>query len=166
VENAEKADLRAQVLRICRDRLQGLGCRSEQQIVHLPFVLQAQLGEGFWQRKDDMKIFARQEFSLTFFQPRCSGQRLTLGAMAIRTGVVRVSFVAALITSFQVTAEGRCATQFDRAHHPLLPCGQRGSVRLVKLGAVGAHDIGDFQRWPHWRRGLGFWISKGQRQQI
>jgi len=86
--------------------------------------LQAQLGEGFWQCKDDMKIFARQEFSLTFFQPFGSGLRLTLGAMAIRAGVVGISFMAALITSFQVTAEGRCATQFDRTQHPLLPCGQ------------------------------------------
>src|SRR5215471_2538297 len=149
VENAEKADLRAQVLRICRDRLQGLGCCSEKQTIDLPLVLQAQLGEGFWQCKDDMKIFAGQEFSLTLFQPLGSRQRLTLGAMAIRTGVVGISFMAALITSFQVTAESHCATQLDRAQHPLLPCGQRGSMRLAKLVAVGAHDIGDFQGRPH-----------------
>ena len=67
VQNAEKADLRAQVLRICCNRLQGLSSRSKQEVVHLTLVLQAQLSERFWQRKDDMKIFARQEFSLTFF---------------------------------------------------------------------------------------------------
>ena len=39
VQNAEKADLRAQVLGICRDRLQGLGGRSKQEAVHLPFVV-------------------------------------------------------------------------------------------------------------------------------
>jgi hypothetical protein len=27
--------------------------------------------------------------------------------------------------------------------------GQRSSMRLAKLGAVGAHDVGDFQCWPH-----------------
>ena len=80
--------------------------------------------------------------------------------------VVRVSFVAALITSFHMTAEGRCATQFDGAQDPLLPCRQRASMRLAKLGAVGAHDVGDFQGWPHWRRGLGFWSSNEQREQI
>src|SRR5215471_2161268 len=93
VENAEKADLRAQVLRICRDRLQGLGCCSEKQTIDLPLVLQAQLGEGFWQCKDDMKIFARQEFSLTFFQPLGSGQRLTLGAMPVRARIIGISLV-------------------------------------------------------------------------
>ena len=154
VQNAEKADLRAQVLGICRDRLQGLGCGSKQEAVHLPFVVQAQLSQRFLHGKVDMKIFSGQVFSLTFFQPLCSGQRLTLGAMAIRAGVVRISFVAALITSFQVTAKGGCTTQFDRAQHPLLPCGQRGSMRLTKLVAVGAHNIGDFQGWPHWRCSL------------
>jgi len=84
VENAEEPDLRAQVLRIGRDRLQGLGCGSKQEVVHLPLVLQAQLRERFWQCKNDMKIFAGQEFSLTFFQPLRSGQGLTLGAMAVR----------------------------------------------------------------------------------
>jgi hypothetical protein len=67
VQNAEKADLRAQVLRICCNRLQGLGSRSKQESVHLSFVLQAQLSDRFRQCKDDMKILARQEFSLTFF---------------------------------------------------------------------------------------------------
>jgi len=80
--------------------------------------------------------------------------------------VVRVSFVAALITSFHMTAEGGCATQFDGAQRPLLTCRQRASMRLAKLGAVGAHDVGDFQGWPHWRRGLDFWINNGQRKQI
>jgi len=57
--------------------------------------------------------------------------------------------VAALVTSFQVTAERRGATQFDRAQHPLLLRGQRSRMRLAKLVAMGAHDIGDFQGRPH-----------------
>ena len=43
---------------------------------------------------------------------------------------------------------------------------REASMRLAKLVAVGAHDVGDFQGWPHWRRGLGFWINNGQREQI
>ena len=119
-----------------------------------------------WQGKHDMEILALQEFSLTLFQPLGPGQRLALGAMAVRARVVRVAFVAALITPFQMTAEGRCATQFDGAQYPLLPRGQRASMRLAKLVAVGAHNVGDFQGWPHRRRGLGFWINNGQREQI
>jgi hypothetical protein len=68
-----------------------------------------------------MKILARQEFGAAFFQPLRSGQRLALGTMPIGARVVCVSFVAALITSFQMTAERRGATQFDRAQYPLLP---------------------------------------------
>ncbi len=74
--------------------------------------------------------------------------------------------MAALVTSFQMTAERRGATQFNRAQHSLLLCGQRSSMRLAKLVAVGAHDIGDFQDRPHGKGGLGFWINDGQREQI
>ena len=165
VQDAEKADLRAQVFRICCDRLQGLGGRSKQQIVHLALVLQAQTGERLWQRKHDMEILARQEFGLTLFQPLGSGQGLALGAMAIRARVVRVAFVAALVTSFQMAAERRRAAQFDSAQHALLARGQRGRMRPAKLVAMGAHNIGDFQCRPHGSAGLGFG-GGGQRQQI
>jgi hypothetical protein len=69
--------------------------------------------------------------------------------MAIGAGVICVSFVAALVTLFQMTAERRRATQFDRAQYPLLPRRQRSSMHLAKLVAMGAHDIGDFQGRPH-----------------
>jgi hypothetical protein len=69
--------------------------------------------------------------------------------MPIGARVVGIPFMAALVTSFQVTAERRGATQFDRAQNPLLPRGQRSSMRLAKLVAMGAHDIGDFQGRPH-----------------
>jgi hypothetical protein len=39
-------------------------------------------------------------------------------------------------------------------------------MRLAKLIAVGAHDIGDFQERPHGRgSGLGFGIDDGQQIQ-
>jgi hypothetical protein len=96
-----------------------------------------------------MKILTGQKFGLAFFQPLRSGQGLALGTMAIGAGVICVSFVAALVTSFQMTAERRGATQFDRAQHPLLLRRQRSSMRLAKLVAMDAHDIGDFQGRPH-----------------
>ena len=76
-------------------------------------------------------------------------------------GVICVSLVAALVTLFQMTAERRSATQFDRAQNPLLPRGQRSRMRLAKLVAVGAHDVGDFQGRPHGKAALGFWINDG-----
>jgi hypothetical protein len=96
-----------------------------------------------------MKILARQEFGLAFFQPLRAGQRLALGTMPVSAGIICIPFVGALVASFQMTAEYRGATQFDRAQHPLLLRGQRSSMRLAKLVAMGAHDIGDFQGRPH-----------------
>jgi hypothetical protein len=96
-----------------------------------------------------MKILARQEFGLAFFQPLRAGQGLALGTMSIGARVVCVPLVAALVTSFQMTAERRGATQFDRAQYPLLLRRQRSSMRLAKLVAMSAHDIGDFQGRPH-----------------
>ena len=96
-----------------------------------------------------MKILTWQKFGLAFFQPLRSGQGLALGTMPIGARVVGIAFVAALVTSFQMTAELCGASQFDRAQHPLLLGGQRSGMRLAKLVAVGAHDIGDFQGRPH-----------------
>ena len=96
-----------------------------------------------------MKIIDWQEFGLAFFQPLRSGQGLTFWTVAIRARVICIPFVAALVTSFQMTAERRGATQFDRAQHSLLLPGQRSSMCLAKLLAVRAHDIGDFQNRPH-----------------
>jgi len=62
-----------------------------------------------------MEIFHRQKFGLALFQPFGSGQRLTLGAVTVRTRVICVTLVATLVTSFQMAAERRGATQLDVA---------------------------------------------------
>ena len=58
VQDTEEADLRPQVFRICRNRLQGIGGSPKQQIVDLAFVLEGQRGQFCRQRKHDMKILA------------------------------------------------------------------------------------------------------------
>src|ERR1700719_324560 len=45
MQDAEKADLRSQVLRIGGHRLQGIGGRSKQKIVHQAFVLERPGGQ-------------------------------------------------------------------------------------------------------------------------
>jgi hypothetical protein len=69
VQDAEKPDLRPQVLRIRRNRLQGVGGSPKQQIVHLAFVLEGQRGQFVGQGKHDMEILALQEFGLPLLQP-------------------------------------------------------------------------------------------------
>jgi hypothetical protein len=167
VQDAEKPELRSQVLRICCNRLQGFRRSAEQQTVHLAFILESQCGQLFWQSKHDMEVLARQKFGLTLLQPLGSGQGLALGAMPIGAGVVCVTFVPALVTLFEMAAERRCTALFDGAQHPLLSGGQRFGMCPAKLVTMGAHDIGDFQCRPHGPdRALRLRISHGVRKKI
>jgi hypothetical protein len=151
VQDAEEPDLRSQMFRICRNRLQSFGCSPKQQIVHLAFILEGQCGQLCRQREHDMEIFAIQKFSLTFFQPLGPGEGLAFGAMSVRARVVGVTLVAALITLFEMTAERRGTATFDGAQYPLLPHGQRFGMRSAKRIAMGAHNIGDFKGGAHQR---------------
>jgi hypothetical protein len=78
-------------------------------------ILQAELGERFWQRKYHMEIFHRQKFGATLFQPFGSGQGLALGAGAVPARVICVTLVATLVTSFQMAAQRRGAAHLDIA---------------------------------------------------
>jgi hypothetical protein len=69
----------------------------------------------------------------------------TPGALWRRASSITVCLVALL----EMPAERRCAAAFDGMQHPLLPHGQRFGMRPAKLLAMGAHNIGDFQRRPH-----------------
>ena len=149
VQDAEKADLCSEVLRVCCNLLQGFRGRSEQQTVHLTLVLEGQGSQRLWQSKHDMEILALQEFALTLFQLLGSGQGLAFGAMPVGAGVIGVAFVSALVTALQMAAEGRGAAQFDGTQYTLLPRGQRGGVRAAKLVTLRTHNISDFERRPH-----------------
>jgi len=96
-----------------------------------------------------MEIGRRQQFGLALFEPLGSGQGLALGTMPIRTRVIGIPFVPALVTAFQMAAQFGCAAQFYGAQYALLPRRQRGGVRMAKLLAMRTHNIGDFQCRSH-----------------
>ena len=127
----------------------AIGGSAKQQIVHLAFVLEGQCSQFPWQGKYDMEVLALQEFGPPLLQPLRPGERLTLGAMAIRARVVSVTFVAALVALLQMAAERRGAAAFDGAQYALLPHGQGLGMRPAKLVAMGAHNVGDFEFGPH-----------------
>jgi hypothetical protein len=87
--------------------------------------------------------------------------------MPIRTGVIGVAFLPALVTAFQMAAQRRGAAQFYGAQYAFLPRRQRGGVRVAKLLAMRTHNIGDFECRPHREAGdlLGK-INCGIGQQI
>src|ERR1700680_3907544 len=119
--------------------------------IHLAFVLQGQRGQWLGQGKHYVEVFAPQEFGLTLLQPLGSGQGLAPGAMPIRAGVVGVTFVPTLVTLLEMAAQRCRATQFDSTQHTLLPNGQSLGMHLAELGAVCAHNVGNFQGRPRQR---------------
>lgn len=87
--------------------------------------------------------------------------------MAVRAGVVCVTFVPAVVALLEMPAECGGAAAFDGAQRTLLPHGHRLGMPPAKLVAMGAHNIGDFQRGPHEKDGaLLLGINDGVREEI
>jgi hypothetical protein len=85
VKNTEDANLRAQVLRICRDFQQGGGGGSEQEMVKLAGIVQRQGIEFVWNREDHVKVRSGQQFLFPSGDPALARLGLTLGAVPITT---------------------------------------------------------------------------------
>jgi hypothetical protein len=62
-----------------------------------------------------------------------------------------------------MASQCRCPAGFYGAQYAFLHGGQRSSMRLAKLVAMGAHNIGDFEGWPHEQRRFKIW---DQRQEL
>jgi hypothetical protein len=106
-----------------------------------------------------VEVLAGKQIGLALFQPSGSRERLAFRTMSVAAGVVRVPFVTTLITSLKVTPESRSATGFNGAQHAFVCAGQRGSMRLAKLLAMGAHDVGDFKGRPHGENQCGLGLA-------
>jgi hypothetical protein len=72
--------------------------------------------------------------------------------MPIGAGIVGVAFVAALITPFEMASQCGRTAGFYGAQHALLRWRQRSCMHLAILVAVGAHNVSDFESWPHKQR--------------
>ncbi len=84
--------------------------------------------------------------------------------MPVRTGVICVALVPALVTLFEMAAQRRGTALFDGAQHTLLSHRQCSGMRLAKLVAMGAHNVCDFESRPHQAEtSLGLWILDGVR---
>ena len=89
MENANHADLCAQVLGIGRDLQQGLRTGSEQQVIEQTRVVQGQHIEFLGHSEHHMEVAGSQEFSLAGRQPTLARLSLALGAVPISARVVR-----------------------------------------------------------------------------
>ena len=85
VQHAEKADLRAEMFRICGDFQQGRGGGSKQEAVQDLLVMKHQRIQFMRQCEDHVHIGDRQQFSNASGEPFIARVDLTLRAVAVAT---------------------------------------------------------------------------------
>ena len=111
MEHGEESDLRTQVFGISGDGPQGFGRGAEENAVNHLLVLVGDWGNLFRHREYNVEVLAVEEFRLAVLDPLGASQGLALGAVAISTGPVTNSLVAALIALLDLSTESRCATR-------------------------------------------------------
>src|SRR4249920_1233877 len=107
VEDAEKAECGAEVLRRPGDLEERRRTRVEEQVVHHAFVLQSQPSEGVRQGEDDVGVPDRQHLALALGKPLVARVRQALRTMPIAARVEREGAMAAGGTPIEMPAEGR-----------------------------------------------------------
>jgi hypothetical protein len=131
MQHCQKANLCTEVFRVASNGEQGLGGGAEEQVVNDTLVLQRHHGQLFRQRKHHMEIGHGQKVGETCFDPTPLGQRLTLGTMAVATGVVSDALIAARVALLEVTTQHTGATDFNSTHHAPLLWQQRKALAKV-----------------------------------
>jgi hypothetical protein len=142
VQDADHADLCAQVFAIDSDLQQGLRAGGEQQVVEQARVLQRQHIEFVGHSEHDMEVTGGQEFAFAGRQPALACLRLTLGAVPISARVVRDSLMTAARAGIAMTAQRSGATaQNGTKRFELLKVKAR-SIAIQEAIALRAKDVG------------------------
>src|ERR1019366_7818940 len=148
VQDADHADLGAQVFAIDGDLQQGLSAGGEQQVVEQTRVFQGQHIEFVGHSEHDMKVTGGQEFAFAGRQPALARLRLALGAVPISARVVRDGLMTAARADIAMTAQ-RCgaAAQNGPKRFELLKA-KAGSIPIQKAIALHAKDVGHLEGGP------------------
>ena len=119
---------------------------------HVPFdltvmvaVLSRFFGDLFRYGEDHVVIGDIQEFGLPILDPLCPRQAFAFGTMSIPATIEGVAFMAALVTSLQVTAEDSGAAHLDGGHDAALPNRHRRAMLLSIGFSVAAEHVRHFQ---------------------
>jgi hypothetical protein len=120
VENSEKAELCAEMLRIGGDGAQGFGDGVEQDVVDRSLVVMGDGGDLLRHGEDDVEVWHCEELGSSVLEPLGTRQGLALWAVAIAARVVADALVAAGIALLDVAAKRGRATLLDRCHDATL----------------------------------------------
>jgi hypothetical protein len=79
-------------------------------------ILISDRGDLFRYGEDHMIVGDLQKLGLPVLDPLRAGQTLAFGAVSIATAIEGVAFMAALITTFQMTTKNGSAAHLDGGH--------------------------------------------------
>ena len=148
VENAEDADLRAQVLGVGGDFQQGGGAGGEQEMVKLAGVVLRQQVEFVGDGEDHVKVMGGQQFLFPRSEPAFARLGLALGAVPIATRIIRDGLKSALGAGIEVASErGGAAVQQGAEGLELLEIEAR-SIPVEEALALHAEDVGHLHGGP------------------
>src|SRR6266542_3773386 len=148
VEDAEKAECGAEVLRRPGDVEERRRTRVEEQVVDHAFVLQGQPSEGVRQGEDDVGVPDRQQLAFTVLEPLIARVRQALWAMPIATRTERDGAMATDGTLIEMPAQGRGPAVRDGAEHTEVLRGEPAAMDLDEACPVLANDVGHLEGWP------------------
>ena len=121
VEDAEHADLRAEMARVGGDLTERRRARLKEPRVQARAIPIGQGQQPMREREDDVDVRHVEEFALAGMEPALPGLRLALRAVPVPTRVIGDGLMAAGVTPIEMPAERGGATARDRPEDgPLL----------------------------------------------
>jgi len=147
MEPGEAADVRPKMLRVSGDVLERLCHGPKEHAVEDAGILEAQGTEGVWQREHHMDIGDIEHFAFPRGEPGHLSGSVTLGAVAVATGIITDLLVATVVTLGFVAPQGGGTADGDGAQGPTLIC-REGSARACQEEvAILLDHIRHFEAW-------------------
>ena len=117
MEDGNEADRRPEMARVRGNRSERGGRGPKEQRVEEALILEGDGRHVVRHGEHDVKILAVEDLGLPALDPLCARQRLTLGTVPIRAGVIRDALMAAGVALFDMPAEHSRTTRLDCGHH-------------------------------------------------
>src|SRR5713101_831623 len=148
MQDADHADLGAQVFAIDGDLEQGLSTGGEQQVVEQTRVLQRQHIDFVGHSEHDMEVAGGQEFAFAGRQPALARLRLALGAVPVSARVVGDSLMTAARAGITMTSQRSGATAQNGTKGFALLKVKARSIAIQEAIALRAKDVGHLEGGP------------------
>ena len=151
VQDHQPADGGPKTLRVRGDLEERRRGGAKQEVVDDALVDEGQPREHRRHREDDVHVADGQQFLLARRDPVVAGRGEALRTMPIPTAVVGEGRLRTLLTAIPMPSEcGRPALDEGPQDASMLAAEPR-AMRLQKLIAVSAHNVGHLIRWPRHR---------------